>query len=211
MVFLKLILLSWLAYSEQFQIFDGQTYNGLHYPKVWIVEWQDPGQPFHLEFQIYSKEKPIDVSGVVEKRGKQPIFNFAYDLSFRGERRCRRVPAPMSWGTEQELHYYLDRSHKSFDKIIVSTVKRDGLKPYFPNEYKNCVEISSTGLSTPSRVALSEQGIKKAPPPQSPHKQSSHTKRQPASQAKKIDSIKPSDKPGYKDKKGNLPGRRWWD
>ena len=91
LICLVLIQFSKVSYAEeQYQIFDGRFYNGLFYPNIDIIEW---GEPTHLEFQIYDKGNQIDVSGVTIDSGGRLIFRAAVDFSFRGERRCRRIPA----------------------------------------------------------------------------------------------------------------------
>jgi hypothetical protein len=124
--------------AEQFPIFDGQYYNGLYYPNLDILEW---GEPEHLEFQIYEKNFPIEISGkLVEDDGKK-IFLFAIDLPLRGERACRRVLAPASFEINQPVYFYLDKSDKEMNNFIVTQQPQEEKQLITPKSWDQCSEV----------------------------------------------------------------------
>ena len=83
--------LSTLAFAgKQFEIFDGQIYNGKVYPLVDIIEWGEAdGELPHLEFHLHSKNNPMDISVVPGDKNGKPVLWVMYDLKFRSERICR--------------------------------------------------------------------------------------------------------------------------
>jgi hypothetical protein len=131
-----------LAEAKTFPIFDGQTYNGLYYPRVDIIEW---GEPFHLEFHVYyKKDKPIDLSAVVGEKGGRTVVWLNYDLKFRGERVCRHAPAPPQFRKGEKIYSYRDNSHEEYDNIYLTsepmktskTLVAFDMEPYYicPND-----------------------------------------------------------------------------
>ena len=144
------------SFAEQYQIFDGQVYNGLHYPNIDILEW---GEPAHLEFQIYDKKNPIHISGqTVEINGRQ-LFQVAIDLAFRGERRCRRIIAPASFKKGQQLHYYIDKSDNDMNNIIVSAQPLTGKVPYTAPPFHGCTEQAANSSSPETQIKNHKQPL----------------------------------------------------
>ena len=160
-ILLFLLGYSYLSSAEEFQRFDGQYYNNLYYPRIDIVSW---GEPLHLEFQIYDKKNQIDIGGITLDKGGQAIYLVAFDLTYRGERRCRRVVAPPNFKVGQELYYYYDNSDKDMNNIIVSAKPIAGKKKYEPKQFSNCVEVAANSQDTPSkdvrrvRIPASQKG-----------------------------------------------------
>ena len=107
-----------LSFAKQFETFDGRMYNGLFYPRIDVIEW---GTPPHLEFHIYSKDKPIDLAAVAGDKNGRPVLWLNYHLSFRDENICRHVIAPYQYKEGDTLYAYRDISPKDFDIIFVST------------------------------------------------------------------------------------------
>ena len=136
LITVSLLFAGLTALAEEYPIFDGRKYNGLFYPRVDIIEW---GAPLHLEFNIYSKDKPVELSGQVIERGGRKVFAFAYDLPFRKERLCRTVIAPPNFKVGQPLHFYVDKQDKDLNKIIVSAQPL-GEKKYAAKKYDGCIE-----------------------------------------------------------------------
>lgn len=139
--------------NEEFQRFDGMYYNGLFYPRIDISEWEEKNTPAQLEFHVYQKDKPVDVSGRVVKAGAQQIFEFSYDLGYRGEIRCRRVPAAAGMREGQKLYYYKDTSDADMDRIIVSQVEMKNKKPYPMKAYVGCEEHAANSVKMPGAPA----------------------------------------------------------
>ena len=107
-----------LSFAKQFETFDGRMYNGLYYPRIDIIEW---GTPPHLEFHIYSKDKPIDLAAISGEKNGRPVLWLNYNLTFRNENICRHVIAPAQFGDGDKLYTYKDISPRDFDIIYVST------------------------------------------------------------------------------------------
>ena len=123
-----------VASAKEYPIFDGRHYNGLYYPRIQVIEWDEPE---YLVFNIYSKDKPIDVSGEVIERGTNKIFQFQYDLNHRGEKVCRSVVAPPSWKAGQRLKFFIDKKDPEMDQIYVSAQSLS-FAPYKTPEFTNC-------------------------------------------------------------------------
>ena len=141
------------SFSEEYPLFDGRQHNGLHYPRINVIEWEKSTQ---LVFNIYSKGKPIDVSGKVIKRGANKVFVFAYDLIFRGERRCRSILAPKNFKVGQRLHFYFDGKDHEMDQITVSSRPISGV-PYPAKNYTDCSELQAES----QRKRVAEEKAKK--------------------------------------------------
>lgn len=118
LLMLGLFTLSLTAQAKDFPIFDAQYYNGQLYPRIDIIEW---GEPYHLEFHIYSKDKPIDLSTVVGEKGAHTVVWLNYDLKFRGEHVCRHAPAPPQFKKGDKVYSYRDNSNPEYDNIYVTT------------------------------------------------------------------------------------------
>jgi hypothetical protein len=126
---------------EEFAIFDGRVYNGKYYPRVDIIEWDYPPHKSHMEFHIYWKGKPVDLSFELETKTGRPVMLVRYHLKERNEILCRRVLAPGHFF--EEFYVYRDHSDPDFDNIIVSAEK-------FTNKPK--FEL----IKTPSYMACEE-------------------------------------------------------
>ena len=108
--------------AEEFQIFDGHIYNGKYYPRIDVIEWNDsPGSPTYMDFHIYSKGKPVDLSFSLEATQKKKVMNVNYLFTERDEHQCRRVLAPAHFS--EGFLVYKDLSDPDYDSIIVSMHK----------------------------------------------------------------------------------------
>ncbi len=108
--------------AADFEIFDGQTYNGKYYPRIDVIEWSDaPGQPTYMDFHIYSKAKPVELSLQIEATTKKKVMLVNYLLTDRDEHQCRRVLAPSHFG--EGFFVYKDSSDADYDSVIVSMQK----------------------------------------------------------------------------------------
>lgn len=177
-----------VLHAREFETFDGRYYNGLYYPRVDIVEWGEQyGELPHMEFHLYSKGKPIEMSIVPGMKGGTPVLWLVYDLTFRGEKICRHVVAPKHFKEGMALYLYRDNSSDSdFDYIYVSSEKMKGknfvdykMEPYVPciDEFASNMPGASPAPSTnpapnvstpPSRMPASAEpnsNAKKTTPP----------------------------------------------
>ena len=159
-----LIVLIWLfsvhVLADEYPRFDGRKYNGLYYPRINTVEWADKeSEPLHLQFQIYQKNSPVDVSGyTVEANGKN-IFIAAIDINDRGERLCRRYVAPPAFKPNKKLYYYYDGSDRDMNNIIVSAYPMENKKVYTPKAIANCMEIKAyTSPLDPLSTQIANEG-----------------------------------------------------
>jgi hypothetical protein len=135
------------AQGKQFEIFDGQFYNGLFYPLVDIIEWSENKSALpHMEFHIHSKSNPIDLAVVPGERNGRPVLWLMYDLKFRGERVCRHVLAPSHFREGMQLHAYRDASDPDYDNIYVSSEpkSRKNLVAYQMPEYEPCLDANAS-------------------------------------------------------------------
>lgn len=137
-----LIVFCGAVMAKQFEVFDGQFYNGLYYPRIDMIEWSDEGRPPHMEFHIYSKEKKLDLAAVPGDKNGKPVLWLMIDLKFRGERVCRHVLAPSHFREGDKIYAYRDDSFPEYDNIFVSTYPMQGkrLVPYAMPEYQPCVD-----------------------------------------------------------------------
>lgn len=144
-----------LSEAKQYPIFDGQYYNNLYYPRVDIIEW---GNPPHLEFHIYSKDEPIEISAQpIQHKGKR-VLQVNYFFTKRQEKLCRRVLAPANFSPDSTLYFYKDGSDKEYDNIYVSVIPMkpsQNLVNYPTKGYSDCEE------TTPSE---SNRGVASQPP-----------------------------------------------
>lgn len=136
-----------MAFAKQFEIFDGQLYNGLYYPRVDLIEW---GQPPHMEVHIYSKDKQIELAAVpgIHPRSGKPVLWLMYDLRFRDERICRHVVAPAHFREGEKVYAYRDTSPRDYDNIYVSLHPLEGknLIPYRMPEYEPCSDELASNM-----------------------------------------------------------------
>ncbi len=137
--------MSGLAVAEDYPILDGRRYNGLYYPNVDILEW---GDPLHLEFQIYEKSKPIDVTGKTVKTGDRTVFVFTIDFPDRGERLCRRVLAPSGFVADQPVYMTRETHDVEMNNFIFSHQPIAGKSSKIIAGVDDCVERKATAAVT---------------------------------------------------------------
>jgi hypothetical protein len=157
----KLILLALLFSSpafaaKDFEIFDGQYYNGQFYPLVDNIEWGEADHELpHMEFHIHQKDKPVGVSVVSGKKGGKPVFWIMYDLAYRGEHVCRRVLAPAQFKENQKVYAYRDNSDPDYDNVYFYSQewKQKGAKPipeYTMPAYERCTDENADNMPLPA-------------------------------------------------------------
>ncbi|MBI3542800.1 MAG: hypothetical protein HY075_05940 [Deltaproteobacteria bacterium] len=135
--------------AGDFEIFDGRTYNGKFYPRIDVIEWNDkPGDPSYMDFHIYSKDLPIDLSFQLEQTDKKKVMLVNYFIEKRNEHLCRRVLAP---GHFTEGYYvYRDSSDPDYESVIVSMYEMPAKKGRSlvsqPKKYAACVVDEPTRL-----------------------------------------------------------------
>jgi hypothetical protein len=144
-VFASLLLLAFgqSALAKEFEIFDGQFYNGLYYPVIDNIEWGEQlGELPHMEFHIHSKDKPIEVSVVPGDKNGKPVLWIMYELKFRNERVCRHVLAPAHFKEGMKLYTYRDNSDPDYDNVYFSSkpIKDKKLQPYTMPTYQPCTD-----------------------------------------------------------------------
>lgn len=138
-----------LAFAKQFEIFDGQFYNGKYYPLIDIIEWgEQHGELPHMEFHIHSKSRPVEVSAVSGEKGGKPVLWIMYDLTFRGERICRHVVAPAHFQEGMKLFAYKDSSDSDYENIYVSSkpMKGKNLATYKMPGYEPCSDEHASNM-----------------------------------------------------------------
>lgn len=135
-----------LAGQHEYEVFDGRVYNGKYYPRADIIEWNEEGHPNHMEFHLYYKNKPLELSFKLEESTGKKIMLVNYFFPDRNEHLCRRVPAPEGFRTPFVV--YRDESDKDFDNIILSldelptaaTVAAGRVRVASPTPYVGCQE-----------------------------------------------------------------------
>lgn len=138
--------------GESFETFDGQVYNGKYYPRIDIIEWNDhPGDPSHMEFHVYSKGKPIDMSFMLEAKEKKKVMLVHYTITERGEHLCRRVLAPAHF--MDGFYVYRENTDPDFDNILVSMEK---LPPKNGRELIQNKQYASCNMPDPARLPAAE-------------------------------------------------------
>jgi hypothetical protein len=155
MKFISLILMviPVLAFTKDFETFDGRMYNGLHYPLVDAIEWgEQNGELPHMEFHIHSKDKPIDLVAVPGEKGGKPVLWLMYDLKFRNERICRHIIAPAHFKEGMQLFAYRDNSDLDYDNIYFSSepMKGKNMVAYTPPEYAPCMDENASNRPDPA-------------------------------------------------------------
>lgn len=147
-----LAILPHTARADSFEIFDGQVYNGKYYPRIDIIEWNDnPGDPSHMEFHIYSKGKPIDLSFLLEQKDRKKVMLVNYFIKERGEHLYRRVLAPGHF--TDGFNVYRDNTDPDFDNILVSMEKmpaKPGRTLIENNKYASCEEPKVDSVRLPA-------------------------------------------------------------
>ncbi len=140
------------ALAKEFERFDGQFYNGQHYPLVDNIEWgeQDKELP-HMEFHIHSKGKQVDVAVVPGDKGGKPVFYIMYDLKFRNERICRHILAPAQFKEGTKVYAYRDNSDPDYDNIYFYSfpwVKGKGknVADYTMPNYERCTDEHASNM-----------------------------------------------------------------
>ncbi len=161
-LFIAALLVATVAEAKQYETFDGQIYNGLYYQRIDIIEWgEQNGELPHMEFHIYSKDKPIEVTAVPGNSSGKPVLWLSYDLKFRGERICRKVVAPAHFREGDKLYAYKDSSFLEYDNIFFSTQQLKGktMVPYEQEPYQSCSDEMASNMpgtepaaSAPARV-----------------------------------------------------------
>lgn len=163
------------ALAKDFEIFDGQYYNGQFYPLIDNIEWgeQDHELP-HMEFHIHQKDKPVGVAVVPGMKGGRPVFWIMYDLSYRGERVCRRVLAPAQFKEGQKVYAYRDNTDPDYDNVYFYSQPwaQKGSKKvaeYAMPAYERCTDENADNMPEPkgsSAPAAPSSAPGKAPPAQ---------------------------------------------
>lgn len=142
-----LALLSIPAMASEFQVFDGQFYNGLYYPRIDVIEWGEAqGELPHLEFHVYSKDRPIDLVAVPGEKNGKPVLWLMYDLKFRNEKVCRHVIAPSHFREGMKLFTYINTTDPDYQNIYVSTEarKEKNFVEYKMGEYEPCADENAS-------------------------------------------------------------------
>ena len=169
-----LLLASFSAHAKQFEIFDGQMYNGLYYPLIDVIEW---GEPPHMEFHIHSKDKPIDMAVSPGEKNGKPVLWIVYDLKFRNEKVCRHVLAPSQFKDGMKLYAYIDKSDTDYDNIVFSgnPLKEKKMLPYTMGVYQPCSDEMASNrpdanakAAAPGPSVLSPEPSKNSTPKQAP-------------------------------------------
>lgn len=144
------------ASAKQFEIFDGQIYNGKFYPLVDIIEWGEAdGELPHMEFHLHGKKNPFDLAVVPGDKNGKPVLWVMYDLKFRSERICRHVLAPAHFKEGMPIFTYRDNSDPDYDNIYVfSEAKKDKkLQPYKMPNYEPCLDEDASNKPDAAKAA----------------------------------------------------------
>lgn len=144
---LLLALVSASAHAKQFEVFDGQFYNGQYYPLIDMIEWgEQRGERPHMEFHLHSKEKPLDVVAVAGEKNGKPVLWLNILLPHRGERVCRHVLAPLHFRKGTKLYAYRDNKDPDYDNVFVSSEPVKGLPEYAMGEYQRCTDENASNM-----------------------------------------------------------------
>ena len=154
-VFFSTLCIALPALAKDFEIFDGQYYNGQFYPLIDNIEWgeQDHELP-HMEFHIHQKDKPVGVSVVSGEKGGKPVLWIMYDLAYRGEHVCRHVLAPAQFKEGQKLYLYRDNTDGDYDNVYIYSQpwKQKGKKivpEYTMPTYERCSDENASNMPEP--------------------------------------------------------------
>jgi hypothetical protein len=149
------------ARAAEFETFDGRAYNGKYYPRIDIIEWSNnPGEPSHMEFQVYWKGHPLEMSFELEEKNGKKVMLVNYYIPERKEKLCRRVLAPGHFA--KGFIVYKDTSDKDMDNTIVTMVplaSKPGLTKIDSNKYLACTDEVAD-----SRAPAANDGKNIAPP-----------------------------------------------
>lgn len=155
----KLLLLFCLvalpASAKEFEVFDGQYYNGQYYPLIDNIEWGEADHELpHMEFHIHQKDKRVEVSVVSGKQRGRPVLWIMYDLAYRGEHVCRRVLAPAQFQEGQKLYTYRDDSDPDYDNVYIYSQpwQQKGAKKvpeYAMEAYERCTDENADNMPEP--------------------------------------------------------------
>lgn len=130
------------ACATDFEVFDGQVYNGKYYPRIDTIEWSDsPNELTHMEFHIFSKGKPIKLSFALDTKTGKKVMQVNYDITERDEHLCRRVLAPQHF--KDGFLVYRDNTDPDFDNVLVSMLPlapKPGRELVKGNLYLACAE-----------------------------------------------------------------------
>lgn len=135
--------------DKEFAVFDGRIYNGRFYPRIDIIEW---GTPSHMEFHVYSKAKPVDISVELEVKTGKPVMLVRYLLKDRGESVCRRVLAPGHFKAGLPLFVYRDNSDSEMDNVLIDQRPLHEVEGYTKAE-KPAMQL----LKEPAKYAVCEE------------------------------------------------------
>lgn len=141
-----LTFVSTQALAKQYEIFDGQFYNGLYYPLVDQIEWGEQyGELPHLEFHIHS-DKQIELAVVAGEKNGKPMVWMMYDLRFRGEKICRSMLAPRQFREGTKLYAYKDTHDPDYVNILISSEPRKDkhFVEYAMPAYEPCTDELAT-------------------------------------------------------------------
>jgi len=145
--FTFLLLTCWCfsAQAKEFEIFDGRNYNGQYYPRIDVIEW---GERPHMEFHVYSKAQPVEITAVPGEKNGKPVLWLVYRLNSRGENICRHVIAPSHFREGDKVYAYKDSSPKDYDNIYVSThpLTEPGLTEYTMAPYAPCNDEMASNM-----------------------------------------------------------------
>jgi hypothetical protein len=157
--------------AKDFEVFDGQYYNGQFYPLIDNIEWgeQDHELP-HMEFHIHQKDKKIGVAVVPGMKGGRPVFWIMYDLAYRGEHVCRRVLAPAQFKENQKVYAYRDDSDPDYDNVYFYSEpwKQKGAKKvaeYAMPSYERCSDENADNMPMPKSSTAPSATPPAAPTP----------------------------------------------
>ncbi|MEW6057282.1 MAG: hypothetical protein AB1540_11790 [Bdellovibrionota bacterium] len=138
-----------LRAEKEFEIFDGRVYNGKYYPRIDIIEW---GEPSHMEFHVYWKGKPVEMSFQLDESKGKKVMLVNYHIKDRKEHLCRRVLAPGHFS--EKFLVYKDTSDKDMDAVIVSMAPLPEKKG---RVLLNAPQYASCEMSEPDRFVAGEK------------------------------------------------------
>jgi hypothetical protein len=141
--------------AKDFEVFDGQYYNGQFYPLIDNIEWGEADHELpHMEFHIHQKDKPVGVSVMSGVKGGKPVFWIMYDLAYRGEHVCRRVLSPAQFKEGQKVYAYRDDSDPDYDNLYFYSqpwVQKRAKKipEYAMPAYERCTDENADNMPPP--------------------------------------------------------------
>jgi len=154
--FLCLALLSANAFAvKDFEVFDGQYYNGQFYPLVDNIEWGEADHELpHMEFHIHQKDKAVGISVISGAKAGKPVLWVMYDLAYRAEHVCRRVLAPAQFKEGQKVYAYRDNSDPDYDNVMfysqpLAQKGAKALPEYTMPPYERCPDENADNMPMP--------------------------------------------------------------